>query len=225
VLVVMAHPDDAEFSAGGTLAKWTAAGTHVSYCLCTNGDKGSSDPTLDSAAVARIREVEQRAAAAVLGVTDIVFLGNPDGALEATLELRRQIVEVIRRVRPEAVICSDPTRFYGGGFVNHPDHRAAGEAALAAVYPSARDPLMFPEMAHDGLAPHRVTQLFIANPSDVTCLVDITATIEMKIAALREHRSQVTEERLRSFIPQRAADMGKLGGLEAAEGFVHITLP
>jgi LmbE family N-acetylglucosaminyl deacetylase len=225
VLVVMAHPDDAEFSAGGTLAKWIRSGTRVTYCLCTNGDKGSADPTLNSAEVARIREMEQRAAAAVLGVADIVFLGNPDGALEATLELRRQVVEVIRRVRPEAVISPDPTRHYGPTFVNHPDHRAAGEAALAAVFPSARDPLMFPEMVRDGLAPHRVAQLFIANPSDVTCLVDISETIELKIAALREHRSQVTEERLRAFIPQRAAEMGKLGGLEAAEGFAHIALP
>ena len=223
-LVVMAHPDDAEFSAAGTLARWSDAGTTISYCILTSGDKGSTDPTQSPAEVAALRETEQRGAAATLGVSDISFLRRPDGALEANLELRRDIVEQIRRVRPEAVVCPDPSRRYGPTFINHPDHVAAGEAVLAAVYPSARDPLMFPDLAGAGLLPHKVSRVFIANPSQPTCVVDISATLERKIAALREHRSQITEERLREFVPQRARDVGALAGLEYAEGFTLVSL-
>jgi LmbE family N-acetylglucosaminyl deacetylase len=224
LLVVMAHPDDAEFSAGGTLARWTGAGARVSYCVCTDGDKGTSDPRRDPRAVAEERIAEQRAAAAVLGVEEVVFLGHPDGILQATLELRRDIVRVIRRVRPEAVLCSDPTRRFGPGYINHPDHRAAGEVTLDAVYPSARDPLVFPELVEEGLPPHKVTQVFLAGPTEPNCLVDISATLERKLAALRQHRSQITEDRLRELVPRRAADVGSPHGLVAAEAFHHITL-
>jgi LmbE family N-acetylglucosaminyl deacetylase len=220
----MAHPDDAEFSAGGTIARWTAAGAQVTYCICTNGDKGTSNPDMEPREVARVREQEQRAAAAVLGVRDIVFLGHPDGTLQATLELRRDVVRVIRQVRPEAVICPDPTRRYGGGFINHPDHRAVGEVSLDAIYPSARDPLVFPELAAAGLAAHKVAQVYIAVATDPNCAVDISTTLETKIAALREHRSQVSEERLREFIPRRAAEMGERAGLAAAELFHRLEL-
>jgi LmbE family N-acetylglucosaminyl deacetylase len=223
-LVVMAHPDDAEFSAAGTIARWTAEGAHVTYCICTNGDKGTSDAEKDPREVARIREREQRAAAAVLGVHDIVFLGHPDGTLQATLELRRDVVRVIREVRPEAVICPDPTRRYGAGFINHPDHRAVGEVALDAIYPSARDPLVFPELAAAGLAPHKVLQTYIANPDDPNCAVDISSVLETKIRALMEHRSQVSEERLREFLPRRHAEMGERFGLQYAEVFHRIEL-
>ena len=224
VLVVMAHPDDAEFSAAGTLARWSDAGAVITYCILTSGDKGTADPARAPAEVAALRETEQRAAAATLGVGEVVFLRHPDGALEVTLELRRGIVEQIRRFRPEAVLCPDPSRRYGPTFINHPDHVAAGEAALAAVYPSARDPLMFPELGGAGLGPHKVSRVFIANPGQPTCAVDISTTLERKIAALREHRSQITEERLREFGPQRARDVGALAGLEYAEGFTLISL-
>lgn len=224
VLVVMAHPDDAEFSAGGTIARWTAAGASVTYCICTNGDKGTSDPAMDPVEVAKVREREQRAAAAVLGVRDLIFLGHPDGTLQPTLELRRDVVRVIREVRPAAVICPDPTRRYGPGFINHPDHRAVGEVTLDAVYPSARDPLVFPELAQNGHAPHKVREVYIANPAEPTCGVDISSTLETKIAALREHRSQVTEERLREFLPPRTAQMGERFGVPHAEGFARIEL-
>ena len=224
VLVIMAHPDDAEFSAGGTLARWTAAGAQVTYCICTNGDKGTDDATRDPAEVARTRESEQRAAAAVLGVNDLIFLGHPDGTLMPTLELRRDVVRAIRQVRPAAVVCPDPTRRYGPGFINHPDHRAAGEVALDAVYPSARDPLVFPDLAAAGYAPHKVLEVFIANASDPNCAVDISTTVETKIAALRQHRSQVSEDRLREFIPARAAQMGERFGLSHAEVFHRIEL-
>jgi LmbE family N-acetylglucosaminyl deacetylase len=224
LLVVMAHPDDAEFSAGGTLARWTGAGARVSYCVCTDGDKGTSDPRRDPRAVAEERIAEQRAAARVLGVEEVVFLGHPDGVLQPTLELRRDIVRVIRRVRPEAVLCPDPTRRFGPGYINHPDHRAVGDVALDAVYPSARDPLVFPELVEEGLAPHRVTQVFVANPTEPTCLVDISGTLERKLDALRQHRSQITDDRLRELVPRRAAEVGAPHGLAAAEAFHHIRL-
>jgi LmbE family N-acetylglucosaminyl deacetylase len=224
LLVVMAHPDDAEFSAGGTLARWTGAGARVSYCVCTDGDKGTSDPRRDPRAVAEERIAEQRAAARVLGVEEVVFLGHPDGVLQPTLELRRDIVRVIRRVRPEAVLCSDPTRRFGPGYINHPDHRAAGDVALDAVYPSARDPLVFPELVEEGLAPHKVTQVFVANPTEPNCLVDISGTLERKLDALRQHRSQITDDRLRELVPRRAAEVGAPYGLAAAEAFHHIRL-
>jgi LmbE family N-acetylglucosaminyl deacetylase len=224
VLVVMAHPDDAEFSAGGTIARWTSQGAHVTYCICTNGDKGTSNPDMDPREVARVREQEQRAAAATIGVRDIIFLGHPDGTLQPTLELRRDVVRVIRQVRPEAVICPDPARRYGPGFINHPDHRAVGEVALDAIYPSARDPLVFPELAEGGLLPHKVLQVYISNAAEPNCGVDIAAVLETKIQALMQHRSQVTEERLREFLPGRAAEVGKVFGLEYAEGFLRIEL-
>ncbi|MDB5067231.1 MAG: LmbE family protein [Chloroflexi bacterium] len=224
LLVVMAHPDDAEFSAGGTLARWTGAGARVSYCICTDGDKGTSDPRRDPRAVAEERIAEQRAAARVLGVDEVVFLGHPDGVLQPTLELRRDIVRVIRRVRPEAVLCPDPTRRFGPGYINHPDHRAVGDVALDAVYPSARDPLVFPELVEEGLAPHKVTQVFVANPTEPNCLVDISGTLEQKLDALRQHRSQITDDRLRELVPRRAAEVGAPHGLAAAEAFHHIRL-
>jgi LmbE family N-acetylglucosaminyl deacetylase len=224
VLVVMAHPDDAEFSAGGTLARWSQAGTRVCYCIGTDGDKGTSDPGRDPREVAAQRIDEQRAAARVLGVEEVIFLGHADGTLQPTLELRRDIVRVIRRVRPEAVLCPDPTRRFGPGYINHPDHRAIGEVTLDAVYPSARDPLVFPELVEEGLAPHKVGQVFIANPTDPTCLVDISQTLEIKLDALRQHRSQITDERLRELVPRRAAEVGAPHGLAAAEAFHHIRL-
>ena len=222
----MAHPDDAEFSAGGTIARWVGAGTVVDYCLCTRGDKGTDDPDAKPADVAAVREREQLAAAKVLGVRSVRFLGHPDGVLENTLSLRRDIVAVIRELKPDAVICPDPMRRYGPTFSNHPDHRAAGDAALDAVFPSARDPLVFPQLRRTGLQPHRVKEVFVANPAnEPTVAVDISTTLETKITALREHRSQVTEERLREFIPQRAAEMGQAAGLAAAELFYRIALP
>jgi len=224
LLVVMAHPDDAEFSAGGTLARWTDAGVRVTYCVCTDGDKGTSDPSRDPREVAEQRIAEQRAAARVLGVEEVLFLGHPDGTLQPTLALRRDVVRVIRQVGPEAVLCPDPTRRFGAAYINHPDHRAIGEVALDAVYPSARDPLVFPELVEEGLEPHKVVQVFLSNPSEPTCLVDISTTLERKIEALRQHRSQITYDRLREFIPRRAAEVGEPHGLAAAEAFALIRL-
>ena len=160
----------------------------------------------------------------VLGVEEVLFLGHPDGTLQPTLALRRDVVRVIRQVGPEAVLCPDPTRRFGAAYINHPDHRAIGEVALDAVYPSARDPLVFPELVEEGLEPHKVVQVFLSNPSEPTCLVDISTTLERKIEALRQHRSQITYDRLREFIPRRAAEVGEPHGLAAAEAFALIRL-
>ena len=225
VLVVMAHPDDAEFGCGGTIARWASAGKEINDVLCTSGDKGSSDPDVIPYKLAQTRRAEQINAAHALGAHDVVFLSYEDGTLTNTLALRRDIVREIRRFRPDAVICQDPTtRFGGNRYLNHPDHRAAGDACLDAVYPSARDPLVFPELVEEGLAPHKVTQVFVANPSEANCLVDISGTLERKLDALRQHRSQITDDRLRELVPRRAAEVGAPHGLAAAEAFHHIRL-
>jgi LmbE family N-acetylglucosaminyl deacetylase len=225
VLVVMAHPDDAEFSAGGTLARWIDGGTRVVLCICTNGDKGTHDPEAGTAVVAELREREARAAARVLGAVDVTFLGHPDGTLQNTLELRREIVRVIRTVRPEAVLTSDPTRVFGPTFINHPDHRAAGGATLDAVFPSARDRLAYPDLLAQGFDAHRVAEVYVANPLLPDTAVDVSAHVERKLDALREHRSQVTEERLSAFVPQRLRDAGAQAGVAMAELFCRVTLP
>ena len=225
LLVVMAHPDDMEFSAGATVARWSDAGCHVELCLCTDGDKGTSDADRSPAEVAAQRRAETDAAAAVLGVRAVHRLGHPDGTLVADLGLRRDIVRVIRSVRPAAVLTSDPMRRYGPTFLNHPDHRAAAEACLDAVFPSARDPLVFPELLAGGLEPHRVADVWLTNPVEPSHAVDVSAHIDRKLDALREHRSQVSEERLSTLVPQRLSEMGALAGLEAAELFFHIALP
>jgi len=192
VLVVMAHPDDAEFGCGGTIAKWAAAGKEVNYVLCTSGDKGSSDPNTNPYNLAKIRRVEQANAAHALGAREVVFLSYEDGTLTNTLELRRDIVREIRRFRPDAVICQDPTmRFGGNRYLNHPDHRAAGDACLDAVYPSARDPHVFPELLVDGFEPHKVREVFMSTMQSPDVWVDITECFERKLEGLRQHNSQV----------------------------------
>jgi LmbE family N-acetylglucosaminyl deacetylase len=192
VLVVMAHPDDAEFGCGGTIAKWAAAGKQINYVLCTSGDKGSSDVNISPVALARTRRVEQVNAAHALGARDVVFLSYEDGILRNTLELRRDIVREIRRFQPDAVICQDPTmRFGGSRYLNHPDHRAAGDACLDAVYPSARDPHVFPELMVEGLGPHRVREVFVSTMQNPDVWIDVSECFDRKLEGLRQHTSQV----------------------------------
>lgn len=195
VLVVLAHPDDPEFFCGGTVARWTSSGRTVSYCLLTRGDKGADDDAVPSEQIAVQREAEQRAAAAVLGVHEVTFLDHPDGYLEPSLDLRRDIVRVIRRVRPDIVITCDPTNFFPSNrHINHADHRAAGEATLDAVYPAARSALYFPELYYDEeLAPHKVHDVYVAGAQHPSIKVDISAYLELKLQALREHRSQIQD--------------------------------
>ena len=165
-MVIMAHPDDAEWGCAGTVAKWCAEGWDVVYVLCTDGSKGSSDPEMTGEKLIKIREKEQRDAGKVLGLKDVVFLGYPDSYLEPTLELRRDIAREIRRHKPDVVIVGNPSRGLESHYVGHPDHYAAGEAALSAVFPTARDRMTFPELIEEGLEPHKVREVWIAGGGD-----------------------------------------------------------
>jgi LmbE family N-acetylglucosaminyl deacetylase len=193
VLVVLAHPDDPEFYCGGTIARWCAEGREVWYCLLTRGDKGADESGTDPVVLAAAREAEQRAAASVLGVHEVIFLDHPDGYLVPDLNLRREVAGVIRRVRPDIVVTCDPTNFFpNSSYINHPDHRAAGQVALDAIFPAAGSGMFFPELEREqGLAPHKVRQVYVAGTQHPNTEVDITAFLERKVAALREHRSQI----------------------------------
>jgi LmbE family N-acetylglucosaminyl deacetylase len=186
-LVVTAHPDDAEFGVAGTVARWVKEGKDVVYAVCTNGDKGTTDPDMKPGLLARIREQEQLAAARVLGVREVVFLRHPDQGLEDTPEFRKQIVRLIRLYRPEIVATSDPYPRY----MWHRDHRIAGQVVLDAVFPYARDVLAYPDLMLDGLKPHKVREVLLWAAEDVNYLSDITDTFDLKMAALRCHQSQV----------------------------------
>lgn len=192
VLLIQAHPDDAEFSCAGTIAKWAADGAEIHYCSITSGDKGSKDAEMTGVTLANLREDEQRRACDILGVKTVTFLGYPDAMLMPDLNLRRELVRVMRRIRPTTLVCQDPTmRFGGREYINHPDHIAAGEASLAAVFPSTRDRMTFPELLQEGLEPHTIPNVYIFGAADPDCWVDITDSIETKIAALKAHESQL----------------------------------
>ncbi|HET8990751.1 MAG TPA: PIG-L deacetylase family protein [Acidimicrobiales bacterium] len=190
-LVVVAHPDDVDFGSGGTIAYLTDHGVRVAYCLVTSGDAGGDDSTIPREERSALRETEQTAAAKVLGVTDLTFLHWPDGQVEVTLELRRDIARVIRRVRPELVITQSPERNYARVRASHPDHMAVGEATLRAIYPDARNPHAFPELLAEGLAPHVVPLVWIAGSPEPTIAIDTTKRIARKVEALSCHASQV----------------------------------
>lgn len=209
VMVAMAHPDDAEFICAGTVARWASEGQEIVFVLGTSGDKGSDDPEMTSETLIATREAEQRAACAVLGVAEVIFLRMRDAELVPDLAMRRELTRVIRQCRPDAVICQDPTaRWEGSGYLQHPDHLAMGEATLAAVFPSARDRLTFPELLAEGLEPHKVGEVYIA-ASQHNCdhFVDISAHLETKMAALGEHRSQMGDWDFRPMLTRWARDV------------------
>lgn len=192
VLVVTAHPDDVDFGAAGTIARWTAAGCAVTYCIVTDGDAGGFDPDIPRERIPEIRRTEQRAAAAEVGVSDLHFLGYQDGALYVTHDLRRDITRVIRQVRPQRIITQSPVRRYTMLYASHPDHLAAGEATLCAVYPDARNPFAHPELLAEGLAEWTVPEVWLLAPGEEPNRhVDITDQFSAKIAALDAHVSQV----------------------------------
>jgi len=225
-VVITAHPDDAEFTVAGTVARWVREGKTVVYVICTDGSRGSNDPQVRPEHLVAIRRAEQEAAARILGVEEIVFLGYEDGSLEPTLALRRDLTRAIRRYRPDIVVCPDPTvRYYGDTYLNHPDHRAAGDAALDAVFPSAGTRYIFPELLAEGLEPHKVREVYIRGAVSPNLWVDISDTIELKIAALKKHESQVSrvqgwEERVRARAQQAAAGQD----MTYAETFKRIIL-
>ena len=195
VMGIFAHPDDPEFFCGGTFARWATEGRHITFVLATSGDKGTSDLNMTAEELASLREEEERAAAAQLGVKDVIFLRYPDGELQPTLDLRRQLTRLIRLKKPDIVVTNDPTaRWYGTYYINHPDHRAIGDAALDAVFPAARDHLAFPELYRaEGLLPHKVKYVYLCGTHDPNARIDVTDFLDTKIQALREHKSQITD--------------------------------
>ncbi|MBC7235360.1 MAG: PIG-L family deacetylase [Chloroflexi bacterium] len=220
-MVIVAHPDDAEFSMAGTIAAWARRGCRVIYVLCTDGNVGSHEPGMTRERLAQIRRAEQRAACEVLGVRDIVFLGHDDGQLEPTLELRRELVGVVRRYRPEVVLTTDPTTVLtDGDYINHADHRAAAQAALDAVAPACQMHLLWPEMGE----PHRVQRVYVRSMGKANTWIDIGETIDLKIEALKKHVSQVGDWDPSDMIKQWAAETGKEKGMAYAEAFRVINL-
>lgn len=209
VLGIFAHPDDAEFFAGGTFAKWAADGMEITFVLATSGDKGSDDPEMTSERLAEIREEETKRAAEILGVKDVVFLRYKDGELFPDLALRRDITRIIRLVKPDIVVTLDPTKFWSGTrSINHPDHRAIGAATLEAVFPTARDRLNFIELERDeGLETHKALTVYIAGAVEPTMKVDVTDHIETQVEALYEHKSQIKKpEELLGRLRERSLD-------------------
>jgi len=229
VLVITAHPDDVDFGMAGTVATWTAAGVAVSYCIVTNGDAGGFDATVSRADMAVLRQHEQRAAAAVVGVHDVEFLGYPDGRVTPSLELRRDLSRVIRRRRPVWVLTQSPVRNFERIFASHPDHLAVGEATMCAVYPDARNQFAHPELLAEGLDEHAVAEVWIAGGPAENTFVDITGAFARKMAALTCHASQVShhepaafEERIRSWGAARGLAAGWDNG-RLAEGFQRVS--
>lgn len=219
LLAIAAHPDDIDFGLGGTVAQLAAAGTEVTYCVITDGDAGGFDPEVPRSDIPRIRRDEQRAAAAILGVKDVVFLGYRDGELTVTHDLRRDISRVIRQVRPEVAVVQTPIRNLERMYASHPDHLAAGEAAMQAVYPDSRNPFAHPSLLQDeGLAEWTVPQTWIAGYSDPDWFRDITSALPLKVAALQAHESQT------SHMDVEAALRGWGGAMAVEQGYPEGTV-
>ena len=220
-LIISPHPDDAEFGAAGAVARWTDEGRRVAYVICTDGGKGTGDRSLTPETLAGIREREQREAARVLGVTDVVFLGRPDQGLEDTSDFRRDLVRQIRRFRPEVVVTADPYRRY----IWHRDHRITGQVALDAVFPFARDHLAYPELLAEGLEPHKVKEMLFWGADEVNLRLDITNLFDRKIEALRRHESQVGQydsPEWIAYLRRRQQDMAEGEPFELAEAFYQV---
>jgi LmbE family N-acetylglucosaminyl deacetylase len=226
ILIVTAHPDDVDFGAAGSVAAWTDDGIEVSYCIVTDGDAGGFDPAVPRNEIGGIRRAEQTAAAACVGVTDVRFLGHPDGRLESTIELRRDISRVIRQVRPQRVVTQSPVRNYERIYASHPDHLATGEATLCAVYPDARNPFAHLELAAEGLEAWTVPEVWLMAGEKPDVHVDITDVIDRKVKALLSHVSQMTDpdtidERMRGWAGATAKMVGLPDG-RYAEAFRRI---
>ena len=224
-MVVVAHADDAEWGCSGTVAKFCAEGWEMVYVLCTDGSKGIDDPEISADELIRIRMEEQTNAGKVLGLHDVVFLGYEDAMLQPSLDLRRDIAKQIRRYRPNLIICQNPVRdLVGRGYLGHPDHFAAGEATLAAVYPTARDRLTFPELLAEGLEPHKVPELWIMDRQNADQYVDVTDYIETAVNALRAHASQVDREDADRYLKGWRSEIGAEVGFQYAEAFKRFEL-
>jgi LmbE family N-acetylglucosaminyl deacetylase len=229
-LVVTAHPDDVDFGAAGTVASWIAQGTRVTYCIVTDGDAGGFDPAVPRSDIPRIRRAEQVAAGRILGVEDVRFLGYRDGELEVSQGLRRDISRVIREVQPERMLIQSPERNWARIPASHPDHMAAGEAAIFAIYPDARNPFAHPALLGDeGLEAWTVHDVWVMGAPEPNYVVDVTDQLDLKLAALRAHDSQTShmddlEERIRGWMTM-AAERGGLPDGRLAEAFLRTTIP
>ncbi len=224
-MAIVAHPDDIEFSCVGTLARWAKGGSRVSFVLCTSGDVGIATPGMTREKATQIREEESRNAAAIAGVTEIIFLREPDGLLQPTLELRKKLVREIRRFKPEVVLTGDPTVVFASQYyLNHPDHRAAATAALDAVFPAAGQPNLFQELENEGLRAHKVRKVFIYGQQQSELTLSIDETMEIKLAALRAHKSQFPNWDPGEHVLERASENAKGKEMQYAEVFRVITL-
>ncbi len=225
---IHAHPDDQDFTVAGTLAKWARAGCEIVSVIITSGDAGSNDPSKSARykpELALLREQEQRAANQILGVKDTVFLRYADGQVVASLDLRRDLTRLIRKYKPEVVLSGDPTAwFYGNDYINHPDHRAAAEAATYAVFPSAGTRMIFPELLDEGLLPHNVKRLYVHGNEKPDTWIDIAETIQLKIEALKQHVSQADTHDVEARMREWAEEEGKPGALKYAEAFRVLVL-
>jgi LmbE family N-acetylglucosaminyl deacetylase len=227
IAAFMAHPDDAEFMCAGTLARWAAEGNEVILVLLTRGESGDDLDVMPSEQLIATREAEQRAANAILGLADVVFLGLPDGFLVNDLATREKLVRVMRRLKPDVVVCQDPTvRWEGQIYINHPDHRAAGDATLDALFPAAGNPRAYPQLRAEGLEPHKVREVYLAGAREPDVWIDVTDFMDIKLRALRAHVSQLgdwdPEEMLRTWAKEEAARQE--GGGEYAESFKYFKL-
>ncbi len=224
-MAIVAHPDDIEFSCSGTMARWARAGARICYVLCTSGDVGIAEPGMTRERATEIREAEALAAAEIAGVKDVVFLREPDGLLVPTLDLRKKLVRQIRRFRPEVVVTGDPTQVWSGeDYINHPDHRAAAQAALDATFPAAGQPNLFEDLAEEGLSAHKPRKVYANTwgPADVYVCID--DTIDVKIAALRAHKSQMGDWDPADMVRQWAGDSAKGKEMLYAETYRVVTL-
>jgi LmbE family N-acetylglucosaminyl deacetylase len=224
VMVVIPHPDDAEFGVAGTVARWVKEGKEIVYVVCANGDKGTSDYNMKPEKLVKIREREQQAAARLLGVREVIFLRHPDQSLEDTPEFRKEIVRLIRMYRPETVITADPYRRY----IWHRDHRIVGQVTLDAIFPYARDHLAYPDLLEEGFQPHKVKEVLLwAAPEDINYRSDITDTFDVKLAALRCHKSQVGNNPIPdmdNWLRERAKKMAEGENFELAEAFHRVEI-
>jgi len=226
ILGIAAHPDDLDVGAGGTIAEFIRRGAVVHYLILTDGSKGSDNLTITSAELVTIRQSEQRRALEIVGGKSVTFLDYPDGELEITLQLKKDIVKVIRTLKPDVVITMDPTLIYSSknGIINHPDHRAAGQAVLDAVFPLARDRLTFPELFAEGYEPHKVATALLINFDTSNYSVDITDTFDLKLLAMKAHVSQFGDLDDPSWLRDMALRQGQRAGYNLAESFVRIDI-
>ena len=224
-MVIVAHPDDIEFSCAGTLARWASNGTRICYVLCTSGEVGIAEAGMTKDRATIIREAEQRRAADIVGAQEVAFLREPDGLLQPSLELRKKLVREIRRFKPEVVVCGDPTIVWAGNdYINHPDHRAAATAALDAVFPAAGQPNLFQELEEEGLTAYKPRKVFVTGWSQTDLYVNITETIDIKVAALKAHHSQMGEWDPEPRIKEWAATRAHGKEMAYAESFRVVTL-